>query len=731
MRSLALLSMGLLPILDARNPIRKVVTLLQEMQTEIQSELDKEAANYKKFTCYCDKNSKDLDGELKQTAIDIKAARENAKRNQARADQLSEEVKSAKAELKDQRQRATDSQSQRDEERNKYNEVTKDVRDTLDATSKAIGALEKGMGIKPAAEEFLAATTEQTSLTAAQSKSRTYIRQLLSSNAVSTSVGFPAQQQLLNFLETKSSKSYGSQSGEIVGILKTIKENIDEELGGVLQAEEVAIGAFKKLKVSLAGSISALESQVEEKQVLKSQAALKAVAEKGIAEKKQAELGEANETALALKESCEQNVGDYATRSADGNNELKAIGAAIRVLNDDDALEKFKGQKDQTAAPEAFLQLSSKSRLGKKNINQVVQAINNVSSSRNSKLALLAMNVNNKLKTKAVDFSSVLTMIDEMVEVLKAEQITDVKSRESCIATLHQHEMELKALENSISGKQASSDDFASQIEVTQSNIKKDSELIAESEEDLKQAKAVREEEATEFADATQLNDEAIELLAKAKDKLNAYYNVAAVRRSGFNQGESDADAAARVLSDDYSGGGAEWNSAPVEEDFMQQAPARKTALKNMPETWEGGANRSNKSQKANGVLGLLDKLAGEMKQDNVARKTAEKHAIADYEKLVNNTTIKVSQLRNSVAEAEQTLSAAESSKLDTDAELDSKRNELKNLQQANTDMKLECDFILKNFESREDARGTEIEGLTKAKAVLNGANFAEPEPEE
>lgn len=733
MRTFTYLSLGLLPVLtEARNPIRKVVNLLQQMQTEIQTELDKEAENYKKFTCYCDKNGSDLSAEVKQAAMDIKMAEENSKRESARAEQLGEEIKTAKKELKEQRQRLKDAQNQRDEERNKYNEATKEIRGTLESLTNAVAALEKGMGIKPTAQEFLA-VSESNSVSALQSKSKGLIRNLLQSNALANT-NFPAQQQLLNFLNTKSSKDYSGQSGEIVGILKQIKDNIDEDLGGAISIEQNAVSAFKKLKVSLGSSIGALEEQVENKQVLKSQAAVKAVNEKGIAERKRNELGEANATAVALKETCEENVGDFGKRVEDGNNELKAIAAAIKVLNNDDSLEKFKAAKDQTRA--SFLQLSNAGKKYMNVVDQLKSVVSNVSNS-NPKMALLALSAKNKLasqlnsKSGAVDFTSVLKMIDEMVDIMKQEQVSDAKSRDECISTLHQNEMDKKALENSISGKTAASDDYASQIEVLKSNIKRDGDLVEESKKDLEQAKTVRQEENEEYLNATQLNSEAIELIAKAMDKLNSYYNQEAVRRSDFNMGESNADAAARVLSDDYNSGNQDWNKAPVQEELIQAEPLRRTAIKDLPETWEGGANRANKSQAANSVLALMNKLSNDLKQDNVARETAEKTAQKDYEDLVNKTNLKMVQLGNSVSEGEQNLSAAESSKLDTDTELEAKNNELANLTKSDADTQSECNFILNNFDIREEARTTEIEGLAKAKAVLSGASFAEPEAEE
>merc|ERR1719169_379393 len=51
------------------NPIRKIVTLLQNMQKEIEAEGAKEQELFDKFMCFCSGN----DGNLKKKAADAKA----------------------------------------------------------------------------------------------------------------------------------------------------------------------------------------------------------------------------------------------------------------------------------------------------------------------------------------------------------------------------------------------------------------------------------------------------------------------------------------------------------------------------------------------------------------------------------------------------------------------------------------------------------------------------------
>merc|ERR1719316_924097 len=74
------------------NPIRKVVTLMQNMQKEIETEGAKEQELYDKFMCFCQNN----DGSLEKAAEDAKAKIEDlegqVKAEEAEKSQLTQEV---------------------------------------------------------------------------------------------------------------------------------------------------------------------------------------------------------------------------------------------------------------------------------------------------------------------------------------------------------------------------------------------------------------------------------------------------------------------------------------------------------------------------------------------------------------------------------------------------------------------------------------------------------------
>jgi len=55
------------------NPIRKVVTMLQNMQAKVEADGERETKLYEKFMCYCKSAGGGLDGGISEAAAKIPA----------------------------------------------------------------------------------------------------------------------------------------------------------------------------------------------------------------------------------------------------------------------------------------------------------------------------------------------------------------------------------------------------------------------------------------------------------------------------------------------------------------------------------------------------------------------------------------------------------------------------------------------------------------------------------
>merc|ERR1712187_637977 len=102
--------------------------------------------------------------------------------------------------------------------------------------------------------------------------------------------------------------------------------------------------------------------------------------------------------------------------------ELKALAETIKMLNDDDALDLFKGTL-------SLVQVQRSAETVRANALAIVRAARHPAGQR-AWMDLLSL----ALTGKTTDFSKVIKMIDEMIAMLKQEQTDDENKKEYCIA---------------------------------------------------------------------------------------------------------------------------------------------------------------------------------------------------------------------------------------------------------------------------------------------------------
>merc|ERR1711924_418130 len=133
-----------------------------------------------------------------------------------------------------------------------------------------------------------------------------------------------------------------------------------------------------------------------------------------------------------MEKSCKTKEDEWATRQKVRAEELVAIADTIKILNDDDALELFK----KTLPTPSLLQVKSNGAAVKARALQEL-----TKGSGDFRLNLIAL----ALKGKKVSFDKVLTMIDDMVSLLKKEQVDDNDKKEYCENMIDQTEDKVKA----------------------------------------------------------------------------------------------------------------------------------------------------------------------------------------------------------------------------------------------------------------------------------------------
>merc|ERR1719199_2498309 len=126
----------------------------------------------------------------------------------------------------------------------------------------------------------------------------------------------------------------------------------------------------------------------------------------------------------------------------------------------------------------------------------------------------------------------------------------------------------------------------------------------------------------------------------------------------------------------------------------------------------------------AGGVISMIEKLIYDAKDLMAKAKESEGEAQAAYEQLVADTNESVDKLTKEVATKTEEVAKAKKDLINTQGDLEDTIDELEGLAKYNSDLHAECDYVMKNFNARQKARGDEIGALQEAKQILDGANL-------
>jgi chromosome segregation ATPase len=689
MKKFVLLASGAAVMAEAKpNPIRRVVTLLQEMAEEITTEVEKEKKQYEKFQCYCKKNDGALDAKAKEAAALIKKTKAEVESLTGQKKALAEDLKKHKKDREEAKKNLDLATKKRTEEKAKYDEATKEQKKTLEDIDAAIAALSKGMG-----KSFL------------QTGAASYLKNVIDANqAALSNLDVEDQETVVAFLQNR--KDYAPVGGEIVGILKQMKDNFDESLGGIIKEEEEAVAAYKKLKASLTDLIQASGAAIEKKTELKGQVAVKIVEGKNVISTTEKQMGDDMATLAELKEACSGKGNEFATRQKDAAAEVDAINQAIGVLNNDDALELFNKTDTKDLLQTSLLQVKTRKNDPRKLAMEQLAELG----SSNKAVAMLAFTARQALKSKTgVDFSKIITMIDDMVVLLKQEMEDDLASRDQCNADFNDSAAEKKETEHAITGLTATIEELTEVIAAQAAIIEKSAADIVASKESMAEATKQREADNAAFVEAVDLNKQAVELIQKAKNKLNTFYNPQLVPKEKAPELSAEEEVEAG------------FRSVLIQKHSFVETESEKLP-EGQPEIFAG--ERKNKGAKGASVMALMDMLAGDINKDTTALEKDEALAQSDYEKLSQDLANSVAESTTASNDASATKAKAEDDKQTAESTLSMKEEELADVKQTIADLHASCDFILGAFEERKAARENEISGLGKAKAILSGAKF-------
>eukprot|EP00444_Apocalathium_aciculiferum_P037967 CAMPEP_0183484090 /NCGR_PEP_ID=MMETSP0370-20130417/178742_1 /TAXON_ID=268820 /ORGANISM="Peridinium aciculiferum, Strain PAER-2" /LENGTH=730 /DNA_ID=CAMNT_0025677377 /DNA_START=88 /DNA_END=2280 /DNA_ORIENTATION=+ len=686
------------------NPIRKVVTLLQAMQTKVTEEGAKEKDLYDKFMCYCKTGGSDLSASISGADTKVPALQSEIESSAEKLTQSKADLKQAQVDRSAAEEAMAEATALRENEAKAYATSKAEYDANIGAITKAVAALEKG-----ATGSFL------------QTKTAQVLRNLASDGKVDLLDA--DRQDLVAFLEQGS--DYAPQSGAITGILKQLGDEMSKDLSDITTTEGGSIENYEALIVAKNKEVAACSKAVEAKTAQIGELGVAIVEMQGDLTDTEAALIEDKKFLAELESSCSTKTQEWDERQKTRADELVALADTIKVLNDDDALDLFKQTLPGAASSLLQVRFSASSQRARA-LSMIRDLKGRAQSSQRPALDLMALALTGKKALSQGGFEKVVKLIDDLVATLKQEQLDDARKKEYCAAQFDTAGDKKKGLELTVKDTQTAIEDAKEGIATVTSEIAALGEGIKALDKSVAVATDQRKAENAEFKELMASDTAAKELLGFAKNRLNKFYNPKLYKAPA----KQELSAEDRIVVNnggtppptEAPGGIADTGVMALVQVHAHSQLSADAAPAPPPSTW--GAY-TNKSEENNGVVAMIDLLIKDLDKELTEAEAEEKEAQKDYEAMMSDSADKRAQDAKS-------LTGKESSKADLDAQLQehgatlkATTSELMATDKYISSLHAECDWLMQYFDVRKAARTDEIDSLGKAKDVLSGADYA------
>jgi len=469
-------------------------------------------------------------------------------------------------------------------------------------------------------------------------------------------------------------------SGQISGILKAMGDTMSSTLKDVVATEEGSIKSYDELIAAKTAEVDALTAAIEEKTVRIGELGVEIVQMKQDLSDSEGSLLEDKKFAAELEKNCATKEAEWAEVCKTRSEEILALADTIKILNDDDALEMFK--KTLPGASASFMQVEvSEAGLRTRALALLQESKAGLKSQRQRiDFIMLA------LRGKKVGFEKVLKMIDAMVELMKQEQLDDDAKKEYCEKSFDHADDKKKGLERTEGKLEKAIAEAKESIATFKEEIAALGEGIVALDKSVTEATEQRHEENDDYKTLMVNNQAAKELLEFAKNRLQKFYNPKLYKPPAMF----------------------------IQIDMHKADPGP------APE-----APGAHKKQDGGGVIAMIDTLVKELDTEMTEAEVNEKNDQEEYEEMMADSSAKRAADTKSVAQKSAALADAESLVVNKGETLTSTQKELMATHEYIGQLHGECDWIIKFFSVRSEARAGEVDGLKKAKAVLSGADFS------
>jgi len=672
---------------NAGSPVERIVKLLTTLKESTVADGKSEQQIYDKYACWCEKTSTRKANDIVQAQADLRSLGQRILKLKGKVATRTAEIAELSANIQSNEEEQEQLTSVRQKQNAAWAEESEEVKQALAALQSAITVLAEATAPTKDTRESHTPELLQENV---QMRSRYAVNNVL--QKLPSMVGLePARMALLSEF-TAAKTGFAPQSATIQGMLGDMYLTFSNNLESATNDEANQNADYEKLFASLEETNNQLKETRARKESEKAEAESMLADTTKAYEDTEKQMEADKEFFEQTKEACLSKHAEWTVRVNMRDEELEGITKALEILTSDENRELFAGSI-KPGVSMSFVQVaSSPSFLQNSAFAPAARAYNavkaQVTKSHSLRLAALAVQIRS---AKAGHFDKVIKAIDLMLNTLEEEGADDLAKKTQCLDEYQKIDKTVSKLDWQIKNNVAKIDKLQKLIELRTQEKDNANAKIKETNQYIKDIEAERKEENEAYLQAKKDDETAVKVLNSAKAAFTSFY-----KKNDVKMGKIQGSATG----------------------FLQEPEFERSADDAPDATF---SSKGNNKVMGKGIVSLFNYIIEDLGDELANEKASEAKSQTEYAAERKTAENLVSDLEEKVVTLEGIIAKR----------VDDKKDENKDMKENNKDrdselgyeakIKPDCDWILKAFDQRAEARAAEAGGLTTAKEFLAG----------
>jgi peptidoglycan hydrolase CwlO-like protein len=705
---------------DQGNPVTRIVTLLNGLKAKLEQDLDAETDLFETYKCWYKSTTETKTASNEAAKSRIESQKQYIKDVDAGLHTFTTE----RTDLEKQHEELTADLSQaktiRENEKKDFEAAEIEMKAAIAALKEATGTIEDATkGSLAQTRSYMGMLSTRHSIQKAMSLGRgllntadvKYLDNLLNDDVPK------ADWKKLNRKATFKMK-YKKRSGGILDTLGGLQKTFEGNLKDAQQKETDSQAAYDKLKASKTDMLNTAEKALNDMSLENGARGVSKQEAQDEVDALEAQVAADTKFINEAKDAFKIKDQEWAGRKDLRSKEVLAMSQAIAVLASDDAKDlmkdSFKSQGYNMLIQEAAhtsLLLSEPQRRTKC-AARLVSSL--AAKSGDTMLLQLA-----RLAGKNARIDAVVKKVDELIQKKKDDENVDLEKKQECEKDLSEAAANARKAALDMDTATEAITRASAKVAELKTQIKEQEDEKKKAQGQIKDLETQRERENEDFKADKLADEKAVSLIESAIGIIKDWKNAKKSALISQHKMTMVAGALHQVVKPPaliqmHS-------SSRAAPEFVVAAG---TAPPPPPATWDTSAEYGGAGGEQAGVVGIMEMVKEDVEKDISGAVAEEEEAVKDFDKEKADLEGEIKAIDEDISAYNKDKATNEQTGIDKTTERGNSKKELDGHIELYNSYKPGCDFLLVNFDTRTKARQIELDGLRKAKAILQGGDF-------